>query len=338
MKHIYDTYGMLMVGTYRLSKKKSRTGADFPFAQLSNGAMKFIERGWSRVAFQKIKCSGSNSFVVQATIWRDKKLVGFLHNHKVDLEASDTVMRFSPSKKKKEIKSHPVVNNYSRNMNGVDRKDRDTADWTVSLKSNRFYMRIFYWTFDGVIHAMHCIVKDVVGTPPDKKHPWYRYVDKNHGRYRFQMDLAVALMRHGVSLDWKDPTKDERPPYVRDKCWDWIPCDCHKAKSPQLHCFFCTHVLTHDITHKSPSQKKNTPSKKRLKCSDRVDLGKTAAYCYYCVQEVKDENPGITVAEARKLTAAKAKTTNHKPSTRFGCKTCNRHVCERHWDGHGKND
>ena len=31
MKHVYDSFGMLMVGTYKkLTKKKSRTGADFP--------------------------------------------------------------------------------------------------------------------------------------------------------------------------------------------------------------------------------------------------------------------------------------------------------------------
>ena len=47
----------------------------------------------------------------------------------------------------------------------------------------------------------------------------------NNGRYRLQMDLAVALMSHGVSLDWKDPTNDDKgnqPAFVRTL--DWIPC------------------------------------------------------------------------------------------------------------------
>ena len=73
-------------------------------------------------------------------------------------------------------------------------------------------------------------------------------------------------------------------------------------------------------------------------CSDRVDIGKGVAYCYYCIEEVKAENPGIKVADARRLAALNAKTTNNKPSTRLGCKTCNMHVCGRHWDDHGKND
>ena len=171
----------------------------------------------------------------------------------------------------------------------------------------------------------------------DKKHPWYRYVDKHNGRYRFQMDLAVALMSHGVSMDWKDPTKDDkanRPAFVRTL--DWIPCNCTKALSPQIHCYFCTHHLVHGIEHKSPSKKRSTPSKARKKCSDRVDLGRTAAYCHYCVEEAKAEKAGTTVAQARKLAAAKAKATNTSASTRLGCKTCNMHVCERHWDDHGK--
>ena len=150
------------------------------------------------------------------------------------------------------------------------------------------------------------------------------------------MDLAVALMSHGVSLDWKDPSKDKRPPYVRDECWDWIPCDCHKAKSPQLICFFCSHVLTHGITHISPGKKKNTPSKKRLKCSARVDLGKAGQYCHYCIADIKAESPDLKVADARKLASARAKGTDDKPTTRMGCKTCNVHVCEKHWEQHGR--
>ena len=92
---------MLMVGTYNLTKKKSRTEVDYPFVLLSNGAMQHVEHGWCRVAFQKVKCSGGKSYVVQATIWRDKNLVAFLHNHNVSVEADDIVLRYSPSKKMK---------------------------------------------------------------------------------------------------------------------------------------------------------------------------------------------------------------------------------------------
>jgi hypothetical protein len=45
---------------------------------------------------------------------------------------------------KKSISSHAVTTDYSYHMNaGVDHKDRDTVDRTVSLKSNLFYLGIF---------------------------------------------------------------------------------------------------------------------------------------------------------------------------------------------------
>ena len=139
---------------------------------------------------------------VQAKAWKDKKLVGFLHNHLAEDTSDHTAKQWLPRKKwKKSIPRHGVTADCSHHMNGVDHKDRDTADWTVSLKSNRFYMRIFYWLFDGVLHAMYTIIK-VVGR--DTAHPWHKYLNKHLGRYKFQMDLANDLISHGISMDWLD--------------------------------------------------------------------------------------------------------------------------------------
>jgi hypothetical protein len=80
MKYIYVSFAMLLVGTYALTKKKSRTADDFPFAKLSNGALKSVQRGWKRMARQKIVVHQNQStplYTVQATVWKDKKLVGF---------------------------------------------------------------------------------------------------------------------------------------------------------------------------------------------------------------------------------------------------------------------
>jgi hypothetical protein len=154
---------MLLVGTYALTKKKSRTADDFPFAKLSNGALQKVKCGWKRIARWKIVLKPDGRlplYTVQATVWKDKKLVGFLHNHLVKDTTDHTVRRWLKEKKmRQEISSHQVTTDYSFHMNGVNHKDRDTADWTVSLKSNRFYLRIFYWLFDGVLHAMYSIIK-----------------------------------------------------------------------------------------------------------------------------------------------------------------------------------
>ena len=58
MKYIFVTFGMLLVGTYALTKKKSRTSVDYPFHKLSNSASKRIPRGWKRMAFQKVESNG----------------------------------------------------------------------------------------------------------------------------------------------------------------------------------------------------------------------------------------------------------------------------------------
>ena len=93
MYYIFVTFGMLLVGTYALTKKKSRTASDFPFHKLSNSSLKRIERGWKRVAFQKVERNNKLLYTMQATIWKDKKLVGFLHNHLVSGNADDSVKR-----------------------------------------------------------------------------------------------------------------------------------------------------------------------------------------------------------------------------------------------------
>jgi hypothetical protein len=137
-----------------------------------------------------------------------------------------------------------VTTDYSYHMNGVDHKDRDTADWTVSLKSNRFYLRSFYWLFNGVLHhAMYTIIK-VYGS--DKEHPWNKYHSKEDGPYNFQMDLANDLISEGISMDWSDVDVEQddnstRPNYLRHQ--DFVPCGCMK-------CFFCKKGLTHGLDHK----------------------------------------------------------------------------------------
>ena len=262
---------------------------------------------------------------MQATVWRDKKVVGFLHNHLVEPCADDFVERFSPRRKsKKKINSHAITSDHIENFNGVDHKDRDTADWTVSLKSNRFYLRTFYWCLDGVIHAMHVIASNIAKTAMsagEDNHKWKRCVDKNMGRYRFQMDLGIALMNAGISRDWKDPKTNnkpsDRPSYVRKQ--DWIPCDCKQ-------CFFCLNNLTCGVTHPNRGIKRQPKSTERQPCTPRMKLGKTARYCEICVSEQTSANPNMTVRAARKLCKA----------TTMGCLTCQSYVCEKHWPKHGE--
>ena len=89
-------------------------------------------------------------------------------------------------------------------------------------------MRIFYWCLDGMIHAMYQVVKHIAKEEKEKekkekkektgnKHKWLKYLDKQLGRHRFQMDLGNDLMKAGIAMDWKDPTDDKQRPACIDR-------------------------------------------------------------------------------------------------------------------------
>jgi hypothetical protein len=313
MKYLFNAFSMLLVGTYALTKKKSRTADDFPFAKLSNGALKKVKRGWTRIARRKVVKENRTTplYTVQATVWKDKKLVGFLHNHLVDDTEDHTVERWSPTKKRrKAIPSHAVVTDYSYHRNGVDHKDRDTADWTVSLKSNRFYLRIFYWLFDGVLHAMYTIIKVVAS---DKAHPWHKYLSKHLGRYKFQMDLANDLISRGISMDWLDVEDiNMRPVYVRSQ--DYVPCGC-------MNCFFCKKGLTHGIEHKKKGKRRRRSV--RPECpTERSKVTENNRRCTLCYKNQRALDPeaphGIIDRPCKK--------------TRLGFTACDSNVCAGCWN------
>ena len=105
-------------------------------------------------------------------------------------------------------------------------------------------MRIFFWLFDSVIHAMYCFVKYV--SKDDPTHSWRKYnVDTAWGRFNFQMDLGHALIAKGIEMDCphladlKD--KECRLGYMRKQ--DWVPCACKR-------CSVCLRGLTHGVAHK----------------------------------------------------------------------------------------
>ena len=45
-----------------------------------------------------------------------------------------------------------------KHFNAVDRNDRDSSDYSTSLRTNRYYLRIFFWALDRVIHTVYVVV------------------------------------------------------------------------------------------------------------------------------------------------------------------------------------
>ena len=324
MAMIHKEFNMSMLGTYTPTKKKSRTADDFPFHKLTNGALRRVQRGWMRAAYQNVFLGGSRpAYTMQATIWKDKKQVGLLHNFDVKSMEHGThyVERWSPRKKRKrEVESPTAITTYTNNYNGVDKKDRDTADWGVSLKSERWYLRVFFWAFDSVTMAMFLIAKHM-GTLLDDE--WHLYT-KHDGRAEFQLHLGHALISAGIKMDCPNPLdlkeKEKRPPYMRRTAFE--PCHCNI-------CFFCKNGLTRGVAHAqapgmprfltsehlppSPAVPPPPPNQHNDK---RVNLGKGgASWCVECKEK-------LTPAQ-RKLTAREQRRQKLIKQSRYGCLQCN---------------
>ncbi len=47
---------------------------------------------------------------------------------------------------------------YVSNYNAMDRNDQDSADYSTTIRTNQYYLRIFCWTLDRVIHAVYVVV------------------------------------------------------------------------------------------------------------------------------------------------------------------------------------
>ncbi len=127
---------------------------------------------------------------------------------------------------------------YAANFNAVDRNDRDSADYTTSISTHHWYLRLFFWVSDHVVHVVYVVVcylyKDSVGAKE-----WKKYTNRHYGRGDFQVDLGIALLNHAIELEWMDTSKP---------CPDWmrqstlVPCDCGQ-------CYFCLNGMASGIHH-----------------------------------------------------------------------------------------
>ena len=205
--------------------------------------------------------------------------------------------------------------------NAVDCNDRDSADYSTTMRTTRYYLRMFFWALDRVIHCEYTIVcwcaTYGIGNPY-----WKRYL-KNGGRREFQIDLAIEIMNYGLWFDLED---GEQPSYVRD---DFIPCDCKK-------CIFCLEGKTGVIRG---LDKKKRKSVFHFKCGGRLvtegctkqrvnlDIGNQRCRMCYRLQD-----PAIPSREREK----KCK------FSRLGCPQCKEPICKECWamgyDKHKKKD
>ena len=177
-------------------------------------------------------------YYIQCTTWRDKKQVCFLSSNDVGSSNRLAARRHKKGKEVRDVFAGPKAQkDYVDHFNAVDRNDRDRADYSTTIRTIRYYIRIFWWTLDRVVHATYITVCYLVWVNVD----WAKYLSKNGGRQDFQIDLGIQLLNIGIALSW-DGVGD-RPNWMRQG--DWVPCECQDKD-----CYFCKNGHTTGIDHK----------------------------------------------------------------------------------------
>ncbi len=98
-KDLYENFSWTMLGTITPTEKKKRTGEDIPFIKLSNGALNDVTRGWFREAVLKVHTKRNEHYFIQASTWKDRKQVMFLHTHVMGRSNGFSVKRNVKGKK-----------------------------------------------------------------------------------------------------------------------------------------------------------------------------------------------------------------------------------------------
>ena len=200
-----------------------------------------MKRGWLRWTQKKIvDASNKLLYYIQCTMWMDRKQVGIIYDHLVQPPGECSTLRYDRSKKAwVAVPSHPVVPDYVYKMKGVDKTDRSMADYDVSLKSTKYYLRIFWYTFTSAIANMRVTTFELVRQVKEqsnsslqcKTDPWEKYTKGSKGVFNWMLDMGHAVMERRILMVWDptDPTSD-RPSWMRQK--PFLPCGCRR-------CFFC---------------------------------------------------------------------------------------------------
>ena len=152
-----------------------------------------------------------------------------------------------------------------------DRNNRESAELSKSIWTNRYNIRIFCWGLDRVFHIEYVSVcflaRKYIGNPE-----WKKYLKRKSACHDFQIDLGIALLKYGIWLELGGKDESKRPYYMTREAF--LPCEYYV-------CFHCKICIMSGIAH---------ASKKR----------KVALVCYQCGQAFKTEECTDKQVELRK--------------------------------------
>ena len=149
-----------------------------------------------------------------------------------------------------------IQREYAKHFNTVDRNDRDSADYSCSIRTARWYLRIFLWQLDQVELSLF-IITCFLNTDGIGDLSWKRFRNHNLSRRRFQIALALVLIQYAIELDWKDPFDEKKKPHWMRQI-RYIPCGCKE-------CFFCLKGKTKGVHHDRSHIVTTLPNSRKLK-------------------------------------------------------------------------
>jgi hypothetical protein len=317
-EHLFVKYGWTLCGNLTPTNKKTRTRKDVPFLKLSNGTRNAVPRGWYREAVLEMKTARSKRFYIQCTTWRDKKQVMFLHSNTIGRSYDNYVRRHVRGQQNRNVIPAPFSQKHYREFfNAVDINDRDSADYSTSIRTNRYYLRMLCWSLDRVVHTCYVVVCECAkaGIGPSE---WSHYLSKHNGRHDFQIHLALALMTYAISRDWNGIA--DKPDWMRKR--EYELCDCKR-------CYFCrnghTGRICNGLMQDYIVQYKCGKRLRRKGCTDhRVTILNYTDYCRLCYKKQPNVKAnGESNSNKEKKSACKR--------SKMGCGCCEEPICEACW-------
>ena len=209
-------------------------------------------------------------------------------------------------------------------LNLQNKADRDGRDNSVTIRTNRWYLRIWFWTIERVVHCVYVVACYVAKT--GLRDDWIKHASKENGRKRFQVDLGMLMMEFGIRYDWNDVSNPNlKPKWMRQK--SFLPCVCGI-------CFFCKEGYTNGMCHKVKSRGRKRKcvtkkSKEMQQCSGKRETFGSSYYCGSCYRKHKQLHPDHCTERTKELIMVKFGVRGGKPQ--MGCLNCNERVCKGCW-------
>lgn len=133
-----------------------RKDNSLPFCKLSSGIIEKLKRGWMRKTTRTYK-EDNSTYNMQCTIWKDEKQVLFLHTNLVKGDGNTKVKRHVKGERKRvNLDALPIQPDCVQYYNAVDINDRDSVVYSCSVRKNMWYLRVFFWLLDRVVHCCYC--------------------------------------------------------------------------------------------------------------------------------------------------------------------------------------